>query len=77
MKPDGGKERRLFFGGVLNEGKGAVHDDARVIAFGVFGDGGAGAGEVIVAVFFTGIGVAGFFLFERAGIDEGVPGGDF
>ena len=28
VKPDGGKERRLFFGGVLNEGKGAVHDDA-------------------------------------------------
>ena len=28
VKPDGGKERRLFSGGVLNEGKGAVHDDA-------------------------------------------------
>ena len=28
VKPDGCKERRLFFGGVLNEGKGAVHNDA-------------------------------------------------
>ena len=77
MEPDCREKRGFLFGGGLNEGNGAIHDDAGVVSFGVFRDGGAGSGEVIVTVYFAGIGVSGFLLFDGAGIDEGIPGGDF
>lgn len=50
MKPDCCKKRRLFLNGILNEGQGPVHQDARVVALCVLRYRLTWSGKVVVPV---------------------------